>query len=661
MREFQLGMEDDAVRRLAAESQPAQAVVELIWNAIDAEADLVQVEFDRTDTGAIDVTRVIDDGHGISPDEVEAVFGHVGGSWKARPPRKSKNRKRGLHGENGQGRLRAFALGSRIRWESTATDTAGVTNRVVVSADRTQRHKGSWETSPIPGPRDPGTTVTLWNDEQRNLNSLDTEATYAHLVAAFAPALMREPNLQITYDTKSLDPAEHVLHDNPPQPVTFDGGQVWLHIIEWKSGKERHVYFGSDDTHFAWDESAKELDSQYPYSAYVTWIGASSEVLSQASLHDGAVEPVASMWTAVRDAVREHFDLRRHTERRLQISEWKDQGLYPYEGQPTTEAERVERAVFDVVSGTLANQISTSKDPARLTLALLRDAIRHDPERLTTILNAVIKLKPEDRESLTGLLAETTLPAIIRNAGLVSDRTKFLASLDRILFDPSDSKVVGERDHLHKILLHELWVFGEEYSLMNSERGLTQLARTHLKLTGLPDTSVKPVKRSDGTSGRVDLHLAVSDKEHGRLRYLVVELKAPSVKLSSKEVDQAKSYADTIREAGAFANGDSEWDVLLVGTEFDRRVSGDIESGRRPDLGLVYEPQREQGHPKVRVFVRTWRAIIDQNRQRLDFVSQNLNLDPSLDEGMRYVREHYADLLPPEIAEPDESTPAEGA
>lgn len=653
MREFRLGMEDDAVRRLAAESRPAQALIELIWNGIDAEADLVQIEFERTDGGAVDVTRVIDDGHGISPDEVDAVFSHVGGSWKAHQPRRSKNGKRDLHGQNGEGRLRAFALGSRVRWESTSRDTAGVLTRVVINADRAQRHRGRWDTSPESEPRPTGTTVTLWNDEQRNLNVLDADDTVHHLVAVFAPLLMREPGLRVVYDTKTLDPRGHILRDNSPLLVKFVGGEVVVRIIEWKSGHERHAYFGADDSHWVWDEPADDLDRQYPYSAYITWNGATPEQLGQVSLHDGAVEPVSSMWTAVRDAVRDHFDQRRQGERRLQIAAWKDQGVYPYEGKPGTDAEKVERAVFDVLSGTLAHQISRTKEPARLTLALLRDALRHDPDRLTTILQAVIKLNPADRESLTGLLAETTLSAIIRNAGVLSDRAKFLASLDQILFDPDNSKHLGERDHLHKILLHELWVFGEEYALMNTERGLTELARTHLKLTGLPVSALKPVKRADGRKGRVDLHLAVVDKAHGRQRYLVVELKAPGVALGSKEVDQVKSYADAIREAAPFASGDSEWDVLLVGNAYDKRVLGDVQSGRRPDLGLVYAPDREIGHPTVRVFVRSWRTIIDQNRQRLDFVSRNLNLDPSLGEGMQYVREHYADLLPPEFVSSD--------
>jgi hypothetical protein len=76
------------------------------------------------------------------------------------------------------------------------------------------------------------------------------------------------------------------------------------------------------------------------------------------------------------------------------------------------------------------------------------------------------------------------------------------------------------------MLERELWIFGEAYHLMSSERGLTEMARNHLRLLGLPSKKVEPVKRRDEKSGRVDLHLAVKMEEFEVARHLVVELKA---------------------------------------------------------------------------------------------------------------------------------------
>lgn len=295
---------------------------------------------------------------------------------------------------------------------------------------------------------------------------------------------------------------------------------------------------------------------------------------------------------------------------------------------------------------------------ARLTLALLRDAIRHDPDRLTTILHEVVSLSEADRDTLTRLLSETTLSAIIRSANLVASRSKFLAGLNYLLFDPADANSISERDHLHKILEHELWIFGEAYHLMNSERGLTQLARTHLKLEGLPTGQLTPVTRWDGTSGRIDLHLAAQYKEHDHIRHLVVELKAPDITLTQKEINQVEGYTNTVRTNAAFATDRASWDFILIGTDYDELVDDRIHADHR-ETGRFLAPAPKSGRPQVRAFVRRWRDLIDENKRRLDFITAALEHDPSIIEGLDYVREEYKDLLPPSMA--DDVVPTEAS
>lgn len=79
-----------------------------------------------------------------------------------------------------------------------------------------------------------------------------------------------------------------------------------------------------------------------------------------------------------------HFTARSRERRREQIEQWKDTGVYPARASPASEPERAERAVFDAIPGTLVPHISKSQKNATLTLALLRGAIRHDPDKLTT-------------------------------------------------------------------------------------------------------------------------------------------------------------------------------------------------------------------------------------------------------------------------------------
>lgn len=463
--------------------------------------------------------------------------------------------------------------------------------------------------------------------------------------------LLNEPDLVIKYQGAPLEPQKEILRDTPI-PVEFKDGSVThncqVRIIEWRSGKHRALYFGPDEHRFLYEEPGSDVEGQFPYSAYITWEELTSEHLEVIGLGDMAGSPVSDLWKAARQAIREHFNTRRREHRREQVDEWKSTGVYPYKGTPRTGPERMERAVFDIVSGTLVPHISKRKDNARLTLALLRDALRHDPDKLTTIIHELVALKPEDRDALTGLLSETTMSAIIRSANLVTNRHKFLAGLEHLLFDPDDSPEVGERDHLHKILERELWIFGEGYHLMSSERGLTELVRTHLKLEGLPVRGVEPVKRWSGKTGRVDLHLATRYREHDLIRHLVVELKAPDVTIKRAELDQVEDYANTILANPAFASEQSQWDFVLVGTDLHDLVENRLKSG---GMGCFLDPEKKPGHPKVRAHVRRWRDLIDENKRRLEFVTKALEHDPSISEGFDHVKREYADLLPSSFAQ----------
>jgi Histidine kinase-, DNA gyrase B-, and HSP90-like ATPase len=651
MSELVLQASDDLIARLAHESDPLKALVELIWNAVDAEAWTVTVTVEQEPAlDGIAALHVEDDGHGVSVDEVESSFGRIGDSWKAHAVR-SKTGVRGMHGSLGEGRLRAFALGSRVRWQSKSEDTAGTMHEVLITGSRANRTVFRWDAA-LSQDRSPGTIFSAFNDEQRSLGALQAEIALPALRSNFAPVLLNEPRLKISFDGVELDPAKEITSDTTLSvPLTADDGHgpVQLRVIEWRQGKHRVIYYGADAEHFTFEESGLDVENQFSYSAYAVWPGLRQRT-DYLQLGELAPEPLNEVWLSARQAIRDHFNARRRERRREQVQQWKDSGVYPYQGEPDSEAEVAERTVFDVVSGTLSPQIAPGKNSARLTLALLRDAIRHDPERLTTILHEVVSLKTDDRDALTELLGETSLPAVIKSANLIASRNKFLLALEHLLFDPVDASTVSERDHLHHVLEHELWIFGEGYHMMNSERGLTQLLRTHLKLSGLPSKDVRPVKRWDGKTGRVDLHLAAKFQEHDRVRHLIVELKAPGLEIGRAELDQVEDYGNAILSNPQFSSATAQWDIILVGTDLhsvarNRIYSDDFE------LGRFWAPEPSPGSPRVTCYVRRWRELLDENRRRLDFLTSVMRHDPSLKEGLDYVRDRYADILPEGIGD----------
>ena len=626
MAELVLQAGDGHVAQLAHESDAIRAIVEMIWNAIDAEAWKVSVRIERDDLlGAIVAVHVEDDGHGISRDEVEASFGRIGDSWKARSTR-SKNNLRGLHGSLGQGRLRAFALGTRVRWQSRSKDSAQKMYEITIDGQRNQRNVFRWDSIPL-SDVSPGTILSAFNDEQRSLGALEADSSLPTLRSHFAPTLLNNPELNISYNGASLDPTQEIVSDTmlsvPVRTDSTQHGDLKLRIIEWRQGKHRAIYYGPDDQHFVHEEVGSDVESQFPFSAYITWPDLSGQA-GYLSLGELAPEPINEVWRTAREAIRKHFAARRRQRRREQIEHWKETDVYPYKDAPRSETEKAERAVFDVVSGALSTHIpNRNKVGARLTLALLRDAIQHEPEKLTTVLHEVVSLDAEDLDIFTRLLGETTLPAIIKSANTVASRNKFLLALNQLLFDPEDSRAVGERDHLHRILEGELWIFGEGYNMMNSEKGLTQVLHTHLRLSGLPDRDVAAVKRWDGKTGRVDLHLAAQAQEHDRIRHLIVELKAPDITIGRKELDQVEDYANVLTSNPQFSSATAQWDLILLGTQLDDVATNRIHN-EGLELGEFWGPKQALGGPRVTAFVRRWRDVLDENKRRLDFLTRVL-------------------------------------
>jgi hypothetical protein len=221
--ELELQTSDDLVSRLAHEGEPVRAVVELIWNAVDAEATSVEVLLERSESDAVVGVTVEDDGHGISSDEVRATFGRIGDSWK-RLSARSKNEKRALHGKLGQGRLRAFALGSRVTWDSNSVNTAGEKQRVLIQGDRSNRKVFQWDVSPGDFDR-PGTKVTAQNDEQRSVGALEKPDAAHKLLEHFAPLLLNDGELSVLYDGVQLDFSNESSHRFAQTPSTGPLGQ----------------------------------------------------------------------------------------------------------------------------------------------------------------------------------------------------------------------------------------------------------------------------------------------------------------------------------------------------------------------------------------------------------------------------------------------------
>ena len=111
-----VAVQDDFVAR-QTRAKPIPALAELIWNSLDADATTINVEFAHDDLArGMSKIVVYDNGDGFPRSDAKALFGNLGGSWK-RQTRHTKRSKRMIHGQEGRGRYKAFALGQAVEWK----------------------------------------------------------------------------------------------------------------------------------------------------------------------------------------------------------------------------------------------------------------------------------------------------------------------------------------------------------------------------------------------------------------------------------------------------------------------------------------------------------------------------------------------------------------
>jgi hypothetical protein len=629
----------DHLLRLARQKDPVGAVAEMIWNALDAEAHNVSVDIEVNELGGVESVSVTDDGHGMPNASCAHHFEGLGDSWKA-TAKVSPELRRGLHGHSGQGRLRAFALGEQVQWVTVARAADGRVERTVISgvADRPADFEISepMRVDEATGTRVEATVPTGF------VARLTQDDTAQQLTSTFAPFLAANPDVRIVYRGADLDPAT-VWTDTAEYPVPLadpDGSpEPLLRVIEWPKNVGR-VLALCDAGGVVLDEPSPGIQAPgYHFTAYLLWDGFAER---RDDLPLAEMDELGSLLESAREVLRAHFK-RRELERRVRlIQEWKSEGAYPYSGEPDEPAQAVEREMFDEVATRIARRLPGAAQSKRTTLRLLREIIARDPSGLYPVLDELFRLSQAEQDELKRILQRTSLSDVIKATGEIGDRLDFLAALKKLVFEPEISRTVKERSELHKILERETWIFGDAYALMISDQSLDAVLRRHLKELGRePENGqLDPVRREDGRRGIVDLLLGRAHRGSSGREHLIVELKAPKVRIGQAEVAQIKSYAQAVVSDPQFRDAGVTWDFWVVSTEMDDIVRRDA---RAPTLPPGCIAEWEGG---VRIWARTWSEVIDDCEERLHFYRDRLNQDPVTEQAMAYLQRVHGAVTP---------------
>lgn len=213
------------------------AVLELIKNSYDADAQRVEIDIVETETGPL--IRIADDGEGMSESQLESSWLRIGYSQKRKNT--STKSKRRATGEKGIGRLSADRLGKRlqIRSKRAQKQAAGLS----VDWSLFEKTGADLDTIPIlviqaPTPNLPATAQTgteLLITDLRQGWTLENLHDLRNELSIFVPPLTSHPDFRISLNTG------HPEIDGPVQSSFDAKAEIELDASLHKDGRVSYM------------------------------------------------------------------------------------------------------------------------------------------------------------------------------------------------------------------------------------------------------------------------------------------------------------------------------------------------------------------------------------------------------------------------------------
>lgn len=635
---------------------PKEAIKELIWNACDADAKNIEVKFEYGGIqGAEEITGILvyDDGHGIPYENVSDYFGKYGRSQKTVSDKSPGGRI--YHGKLGQGRYKCLSAATFVDWETIFATTDGKQYKYEIKINSNSPMDIDFNEVAEPVKADScGTIVHLHGIQEDKVNAVsklaNNETMIPELLTTFAPYLLAYSDISLIYNGVKLNPTHYIEHQEEQNYSFTEEGKpaqkARALFIRWKQSIYGKEYI-CGNSGVVYDEKDYGRLKDGKLSLYL--LSDRFETMhKENTLLLGNADPAYSYFEdEARKHVKEILKQQENDDAVAEIGRLKLEGSYPYLEEPIDDVGRAEQSVFDVLAvevNRVVPQLKSAPTQAKkLTYRLMREAINTNPSSIKTILTEVFNLTTEQQNELAELLTHTHLPEIIDVAKTVSDRLTFIRVLEEMVYNDSVGKAIKERTQFHRLLLKELWVFGEKYALGTSDQSLKNLLKAHIRKMGreelipeIPPEAVEDLTRIPDICLFEQYCRGYESYEH-----LVIELKRPTLTLTLKELDQIRDYAFTVAKNDLFDKATTKWHFILLGQSLDDDVTEALKNEIVGE-GNYYNAGN------ISISVHKWSKIIQENKLKYEFLKSKLNHQLSEDPTFAtdYLFAQHAELFP---------------
>lgn len=644
--ENKVNISNNSVESAGITKDYKEAIAEFVWNGFDANASMVNIIFKPNEINYINEISIVDNGSGINL----ATLGNTFGSFLDSVKRSSLNRSSSVRGKKGKGRFSFIAFAYNALWSTTFLDEKSkklLDYEITISAANKDIYID--EHKKVSKNKHTGTSVKLYNLHDVTGSSFGCKEFIDYLKYEFGWFLLlnKSKGLKLCINGDSLM-YEDIIADNEMLTRIVSNAlneefNFRITYVRWheKIGDKFYYYF----LNTARKELFKQLTSfnnnaiNFYHSVYVESPffdnftpsdRENSEGLFGANLSSAVFKSLIKELQSIIENKQKDFirsnganDLIGNFERKGVFLAFKDN---KYEQDKKRELVEVIKEIYCIQPKIFKGLNETQEKTSVAFINLLLDS--DERENILSILEGIVNITGEERESLALLLKKTSFNRITRTINLIENRFKTIELLKKLVFDLK--RFTTERDHIQHAIAENYWLFGEQFHLVTANEGFEQLLYNYLNMVDNEHVKgkLKPLTDKE-RKRRPDLFIcrqrSVPDPTYHDDELeenIMVELKRPTVVIGKEQLRQIEDYLDFITRQDEFNSQTRVWKFFVISNKIDDYVVKQYQEFQ--DKGKRY---LVKSWGNLEIFAMTWDDLFRNFQVKHRFLLDKLDFD----------------------------------
>ena len=638
--QWQVALNNDSFDRAGITKDCKDAVCEYIWNSFEAGASKVSVSMTGSPLREAMSLVVADNGTGITFDNLEKTFGTFLSSLKNNATMRLKSQF-----NKGKGRFSYLSFSHSAEW-LTVYRTEGKLMQYTISTNSANRSQfDTTEPVDVFDATETGTTVTFPLEDSNTVDLLSFGAMKQKLLEEFAWYLFlnKDKGYVLEYTGIPLDISEYIRTDLSRNcPCKIGDHDFSIDVVVWNSSvsNSSKIYYRTEKGEIAATQntSFNKNTVNFYHAVFVSSNYFVPDMFIPAEDDGGQAEIEAFSQTEQRSVCRElNKQIRILVAEVLkdyliqqadaELSKMEQKGNFPrfaddeYGKLRKKDFETVTRELY-CVEPRIFHKLNDTQEKSLLGfLNLLLSS--EERENVLQIVEQVVCLTSEQRKSFADVLKRSQLQYIVEAISIIENRISVIEALKKIVFDYTE--FANERDHVQKLIEQHFWLFGEQYHMLTADKNMRVALCEFEKITAQePSDNVHAISDKEALQ-RMDIFLYSQQVlNNSDSEMLIVELKAPHVKLSIDVFNQIVRYANTIRKEKRFTGSSRVWKFYAVCAEVEDDVKVKYKNfehhGKKGLVDII---------DNFELYALSWDDVFQAFEARHSFLLDKLKLDYS--------------------------------